>query len=493
MPKAPKSPGARDQRHNPLAEEYAPSDPFKSKPAKRQKRNKEDKSEEQNFVDSKSSRKILDIGRELEEEDERENQSRRPKEPNAAFDFESRMGEDDVAGEEMERLEDDEEGWGEDDEEVEEVEIDANDLEAWNKFIPTDDNPIVWPGEEAQPQGPGTDLAALILKKIAAHEAGGGQVQHPEIQGGGAPEDAIELPAKVVEVYSKVGLIMSRYKSGKLPKPFKILPTLPAWETLIAITHPENWTPNAMFAATRIFISGKPQTAQIFLNTILLPCVQENIQDTHKLNVHLYNALKKALYKPSAFFKGVVFPMLTEGSCTQRDAVIVASVVAKVSVPVLHSAAALHRLCEIAAEQMSSDPDAAGPCNIFIKTLLEKKYALPYKVIDALVFHFLRFRAVGTGQDAMDMDGAGAGDLAHAGKLPVIWHQCLLAFAQRYRNDITEDQREALLDLLLTRGHKSISPEVRRELLEGRGRGVMIEPSAVGMDGDDTMIMAVDG
>jgi essential nuclear protein 1 len=294
-------------------------------------------------------------------------------------------------------------------------------------------------------------------------------------------------------VYSKIGLIMSRYKSGKLPKPFKILPTIPAWETLLGITRPENWTPNAMFAATRIFISAKPQTAQIFLNTVLLPAVQDNIQETHKLNVHLYNALKKALYKPSAFFKGVVFPMLTDGACTQRDAVIVASVVAKVSVPVLHSAAALHRLCEIAAEQMSSDPDAAGPCNIFIKTLLEKKYALPFKVIDALVFHFLRFRGTVTSNpDAMDTEST-AGDLAGAGKLPVIWHQCLLAFAQRYRNDITEDQREALLDLLLSRGHKSISAEVRRELLEGRGRGVMIEPLPVGIDGDDTMVMAVDG
>ena len=90
----------------------------------------------------------------------------------------------------------------------------------------------------------------------------------------------------------------------------------------------------------------------------------------------------------------------------------------------------------------------------------------------------------------MDTDG---GDLGGTGKLPVIWHQCLLAFAQRYRNDITEDQREALLDLLLTRGHATISPEVRRELLQGRGRGVVAEPAPVGMDGDDTMVMAVDG
>jgi len=72
----------------------------------------------------------------------------------------------------------------------------------------------------------------------------------------------------------------------------------------------------------------------------------------------------------------------------------------------------------------------------------------------------------------------------------VLWHQCLLAFAQRYRNDITEDQREALLDLLLVRGHKDIGPEVRRELLEGGGRGVVVE-ERVDDGGDDTMM--VDG
>jgi essential nuclear protein 1 len=200
MPKAPKSPAGREQqRHNPLAEEYAPSDPWKNKAPKRQKRDKSDKEDEQKYVDSKSSRKILDIGRELEEEDERESEAQRPKEANPAFDFETRLGEDDLISDDVVQGED-EDAWGEEEEEVEEVEIDADDLAAWNKFIPTDDNPIVWPGQEAQPSGPGTDLAALILEKIAAHEAGGGgEVQQPDIQGGGRPEDAIELPAKVVE------------------------------------------------------------------------------------------------------------------------------------------------------------------------------------------------------------------------------------------------------------------------------------------------------
>ena len=272
---------------------------------------------------------------------------------------------------------------------------------------------------------------------------------------------------------------MSRYKSGKLPKPFKIIPTLPQWEELLAITRPESWTPNACYEATKIFVSGNASIAQLFLRNVILERVKEEIHETKKLNVHLYKALKKALYKPSAWFKGVLFPLLNEGLCTLREAQIISSVLARVSVPVLHSAAALLRLTEIAAEQTSSiSTEAAGATNIFIRTLLEKKYALPYKVVDGLVFHFLRFR-VTPSEHGRDV-GFGATSL------PVLWHQCLLAFAQRYRNDITEDQREALLDLLLVRGHQAIGPEVRRELLEGRGRGVPVEQSP--NDGnDDTM------
>lgn len=54
---------------------------------------------------------------------------------------------------------------------------------------------------------------------------------------------------------------------------------------------------------------------------------------------------------------------------------------------------------------------------------------------------------------------------------------------------VTEDQREALLDLLLSHGHSAIGPEVRRELLAGRGRGVVAEPQGAAFDGDDTMLM----
>ena len=54
----------------------------------------------------------------------------------------------------------------------------------------------------------------------------------------------------------------------------------------------------------------KPAQAQLFLRVVLLDAIQTDITENKKLNVHYYEALKKALYKPGAFFKGIIFPLL---------------------------------------------------------------------------------------------------------------------------------------------------------------------------------------
>ncbi|KAK5681789.1 snoRNA-binding rRNA-processing protein [Elasticomyces elasticus] len=512
MPKTARSNSVarQDRRHNPLSEEYAPST-LKQKSSKKRKQSQtESTTQEGGYVDSKASRRILDLGQDLTAEDDAERLAKRPAVTNSVFDGgfaapREVVSDDEDGGVGVGGEYDEEEVWASE-EEVEEVEVDPGDLEAFNRFNPSFDPATLLqpPPDEANgdvEEGPPTNLADLILEKIAAHEAQSGPTPTPFVRGGGDMQDAVELPAKVVEVYTQIGTLLSRYKSGKLPKPFKIIPTLPQWDTLLDITRPADWTPNAVYEATKLFTSSRPALAQAFVQDILLPRVREDIMENKKLNIHLYKALKKSLYKPAAFFRGLVFPLVASGTCTLREATIVGSVVARVSIPVLHSATALYRLCEIAAEQMMSDVESAGACNILIRTLLEKKYALPYRVVDALVFHFLRFKAVQQLQGDRDVDmgnsgGQQGGMKSGAGsavdhKFPVLWHQCLLAFAQRYKNEITEDQREALLDLLLVRGHKQIGPEVRRELLEGRGRGVMVEPEAGagGGDGDDTMEM----
>jgi essential nuclear protein 1 len=95
------------------------------------------------------------------------------------------------------------------------------------------------------------------------------------------------------------------------------VPSLPAWARILALTHPEAWSPAACHAATRIFVSNmKPAQAQVFLQGVVLDAVREDIanpnstKNRRKLNVHYYEALKRALYKPAAFFKGIVFPLL---------------------------------------------------------------------------------------------------------------------------------------------------------------------------------------
>ena len=70
-------------------------------------------------------------------------------------------------------------------------------------------------------------LADVIMAKIEeknAMAAGG--------DAGSAAGDAMaaDLPPKVLEVYTSVGKLLSTYRSGKLPKAFKIVPRLANWE-----------------------------------------------------------------------------------------------------------------------------------------------------------------------------------------------------------------------------------------------------------------------
>lgn len=196
--------------------------------------------------------------------------------------------------------------------------------------------------------------------------------------------------------------------------------------------------------------------AQRFYSLVLLPRVIEDIKEHKKLNYHLYLALKKALYKPAAFYKGILLPLcevpsnkihiiccllhisslfelffielilltmncyklieliwinwtdcidcfVQSGHCTLREATIVGSVLSKVSIPVLHSSAAIMKIAEM---------EYSGANSLFLRVLLNKKYALPYRVIDVLVSHFMQ-----TSKDPR--------------KLPVLWQEALLVFVQR--------------------------------------------------------------
>jgi essential nuclear protein 1 len=276
-------------------------------------------------------------------------------------------------------------------------------------------------------------LADIIMGKIAEKEAEkNGEVSQEN------DEDALPpLPEKVVDVYTDIGKILSRYTSGKLPKAFKVIPSLSNWEQVLYLTRPDTWTAQAMYAATRIFASNlNPKMAQRFYNLVLLDAIRADIYSTKKLNYHYYLSLKKAVYKPAAFFKGILLPLCKE-ECTLREAAIVASVLQRVSIPVHHSAVAIHKLAQMT--------EYNGAASIFIKTLLDKKYSLPSPVIASLVRHFASF-------------------IDDKQILPVLWHQALLVFVQRYKNEVKDQARESLRLVMKKHFHPKITPEIRREL-----------------------------
>lgn len=204
MPKATTPTERSGRRHNPLdADILGGSGILRSgKPGKSPK-SKADKDAE-HYVNSKQSARILQLGRELADEDDQGNAVAEP--PKSAFDVDSRF----APGEEQEgNAYEDDEAWGDEDEEIEldEAEIAPEDLAMFNKFLSADDeDPLLkhgWnrrpdAGEEQQ-QG-GANLADLIMEKIQAFESGGGERQDMDGMNEYPEED---LPPKVVEVYAK--------------------------------------------------------------------------------------------------------------------------------------------------------------------------------------------------------------------------------------------------------------------------------------------------
>eukprot|EP00158_Paraphelidium_tribonemae_P002446 Partr_v1_DN25378_c1_g1_i1_m21986 putative K14797 essential nuclear protein 1 len=313
---------------------------------------------------------------------------------------------------------------GDEDFEPETFDLDVNGITAEDKFILSQ----FMPDEAPQRR----NLAEMIMERFNEKSA----AETPDDNESKQASRPSHIDPKIVEVYTKVGELMSKYKSGKIPKAFKVIPTLRNWEEILCLTSPENWTPHSMYQATRVFASNlKPKMAQRFFNVFLLDTCRNNIYETKKLNVHLYMALQKALYKPAAWFKGILFP-LCGTDCTLREAVVFGSVLSKASIPVLHSAAALMKIAQA---------DYTGANSIFIRILLDKKYALPYRVIEALVDHFARFKT-------------------DERTLPVLWHQALLVFCQRYKDDLSKEQKSRILDVVKSQFHYQITPEVRREL-----------------------------
>ncbi|XP_014677454.1 PREDICTED: LOW QUALITY PROTEIN: bystin-like [Priapulus caudatus] len=268
------------------------------------------------------------------------------------------------------------------------------------------------------------DLADIIRDKLTEK-----QTEIATQLDDGASIEMSQLDDRVVQMYRGVRDILSRYRGGKLPKAFKIIPSLTNWEQILYITEPDNWSAAAMYQACRIFVSNlNAKMAQRFLQLVLLPEEDaENKQSTRRLNSTCNMALKKSLFKPEQLStKGVLLP-LCEGSTVPA--------VNKVEPRfVYHSADPL-----TPGSQQPADVHAALQVTLFLS------------LSPACARAVCRFRT-------------------DRRQLPVLWHQSLLTFMQRYKEDLSTEQKEQLRELLRAQTREPLTSEIRRELAHARCR-----------------------
>lgn len=115
-----------------------------------------------------------------------------------------------------------------------------------------------------------------------------------------------------------------------------------------------------------------------------------NLSPGHKRNLHpVYNLIYSGLYV-SVIFKCIYFKVFVmniffycnqAGDCTLREAIIIGSVIAKNHIPIDNSAAAIMKIAAM---------DYSGANSIFLRIFFDKKYALPYQVLDECCVHFKR-------------------------------------------------------------------------------------------------------
>lgn len=282
------------------------------------------------------------------------------------------------------------------------------------------------------------EMGGAILQRMQEHEAQADTLAAEGYTGVYDPSNAVaasKLPKDVVSAYQRVGSFLANYTSGPLPKAFKVIPVLKDWEELLFHTNPPRWSPQATYNAT-VLLSTKltPRLAQRFYTMVLLPKFSQDVAKNKTVGVHIYNSIRRAVYKPTAFFKGIVLALAEQG-CSAREASIMASILARCSLPVIHSSVALLKLTQM---------PFSGARILFILTLIKKRYALPVQVLEALVGYF----------DKLSRE---------PGTFPLPWHEALLYFVQRYKRDLTAEQVAVLKAVTRAKPH-AVGEEVRREL-----------------------------
>jgi essential nuclear protein 1 len=191
-----------------------------------------------------------------------------------------------------------------------------------------------------------------------------------------------------------------------------------------------------MAQAVNIFASNfDPVRAEEFYRSWLVPAVRRDLANNKKLNVHLYDGLKKALYKTNAWFKGIMFELCEEGTL-MREVKVVESLLSKMSIPVISASVAMLKLMEM---------PPSTPSIHYLSALLNKHYTLPRRVLTRMTEYLLSFAE-------------------QEGEMSVAWQCLFLTLTKQYSQSLDEMSKAALVDLAKNKNHKLITPEILKNL-----------------------------
>jgi essential nuclear protein 1 len=70
-------------------------------------------------------------------------------------------------------------------------------------------------------------IADIIMEKLTQKKT---EIETINIDDNESRVMEVHLDDRIVNMYKQIGEVLSKYRSGKLPKAFKILPTLTNWE-----------------------------------------------------------------------------------------------------------------------------------------------------------------------------------------------------------------------------------------------------------------------
>jgi len=120
------------------------------------------------------------------------------------------------------------------------------------------------------------------------------------------------------------------------------------------------------------------------LQSRLAASTQARHSNSQKIELPLLSIPEKGFVQTSCFLqRHSTTPCIRE--LLLREAVILSSVLVKATVPAMHVAATLVRLCVMSPWY--------GTTSVLIAALVNKKYNLPLQVIESLVAHFCAFLA----------------------------------------------------------------------------------------------------